>query len=338
MKKTFLENNGQFIIEIPIEWGYKNPEFNAKENEPHSFELYEKSVGCFQITCKLKTTGSIPELIESKKLKSQEIGKANIEFQDSFVPTEKFDIYFWMAVVEDYFIMCKYIYDALKRESSPIKDEIKKARIALVTFLVVHEEDKESFLASDRIDKFMGSLMASEDLSNRAYKSNSSIELVILLANQIDAILRLSLILNYQLNEKTFEIDLLLLHQGETDKPVMEKTVYKRALDEGIIDKKLYDELFDLYSERNKVVHRYIITDIKTKNIDEIVHDYGIAKEKISALLKKLEERQFEEKTGIYGLQDSPNTPPDDFTLKRIVAAVKDKHADKLINKDVTLK
>lgn len=338
MKKTFLENNGQFIIEIPIEWGYKNPEFNAKENEPHSFELYEESIGCFQISCKPKTIGNIPELIKNRKLKPQEIGQDNIDFQESFVPAEKFDMYLWMAVVEEYFVMCKYIYDAPKRESSEIKNEIEKAKKALETFLVVSEEDKESFLASDRIDKFMGSLLASDDLSNRAYKNGSSIELVILLANQIDAILRLSLILNYQLNKKTFEIDLSLLYQGETDKPVMEKTVYKRALKEEIIDQKLYDELFDLYDERNKVVHRYIITDIKTKNVAEIVYDYGIAKEKISALLKKLEERQFEEKIGIYGLQHSPNTPPDDFTLKRIVASVKDKHAHKLINKDVTLK
>jgi len=338
MKKTFLENNGLFIIQIPVEWGYKNPEYDAKENEPHSFELYEKSIGCFQISCKPKTTGKIPERIKSKKLKTQEIGKTNLEFQESFVPTKKFDVYFWMAVVEDYFIMFKYIYDAPKRETPKIKAEIAKAKIALETFMVVKDDEKKHFLASDRFDKFMGSLIASTDLSNRAYENGSSVELVVLLANQIDALLRLSLILNYQIQNKSFEIDLSLLYQGETDKPVMEKTVYKRALDEGIIKKELYDELFELYNHRNKVIHRYIITDIKTKDVAEIVHDYSILKDKISTILEKLEQKQFEDKIGIYGLQHPPDTPMDEFTLKRIVASVKDKHAHKVINKNLTLK
>ena len=194
MKKNFLENNGLFIIQIPVEWGYKNPEFDAKENEPHSFELYEKSIGCFQITCKPKTTGKIRELIKSKKLKTQEIGKTNLEFQENFAPSEKFDVYFWMAIVEDYFIMCKYIYDAPKRKIAEIKAEI--------------------------------------------------------------------------------------------------------------------------------------------------VHDYSILKDKISTILEKLEQKQFEDKIGIYGLQHpaDTDTPMDEFTQKRIVALIKDKHAHKVINKNVTLK
>lgn len=338
MTKIFLENKGQFIIHIPVEWGYKNPEFGAKENEPHSFELYEKSIGCFQITCKPKTTGKIPELIESKKLKTQEIGKINLEFQENFAPTDKFDMYLWMAVVGDYFIMCKYIYDAPKRNTSKIKAEVKKAKNALETFMIVKEDEKKLFLASDRFDKFMGSLIASTDLSNRAYENGSSVELVVLLANQIDALLRLCLILNHQIQNKSFDVDLSLLYQGESDRPVMEKTVFKRTLDEGILNKPLYDELFDLYNQRNKVVHRYIITDIKTKHVAEIVHDYSNLKDKISAILLKLEQKQFEDKIGIYGLQNPPNTPMDEFTLQRIIASVKDKHAHKEINKNVTLK
>lgn len=336
MTKTFLENNGQFIIEIPIEWGYKNSELDIEENKLYSFQLYENPIGCFQISCKPKTKRKIPELIKDRKLETQEIGQNGIKFQESFVPGEKFDMLLWFAVVEEYFVMCKYIYDAPNREAIKVKNEIEKARKVLDTFLVIKDEDKASYIASDRIDKFVGSLIASDDLSNRAYRNGSSIELVVLLANQIDAILRLSLVLNYQLINKTLEIDLTLLYQGNNDKPVMERTVYKRALKDEIIDQKLHDELSKLYNERNKVVHRYIITDIKTKNVVEIVGGYITAKEKVSAILKRLEEKQFEEKIGIYGFQHSPNTPPDKITLKRIVASVKDKHDHNLINKDVT--
>lgn len=91
--------------------------YEAKENAPDSFELYEKSVGCFQITCTSKTIGEIPNLIEIHKLKTQAVGTNNLEFSEKYVSSEKFDVYFWMAVVDDKFLMCKYRYDTDKKES-----------------------------------------------------------------------------------------------------------------------------------------------------------------------------------------------------------------------------
>lgn len=338
MYKDFLEKNGQFIIEIPIEWSYKNPEFDSDENAALSFELYEKPIGCFQISSISKTIGNVPNLIQNKNLAIQEIGKNNIVFSESFIPSIKYDVFLWMALIGDSFVMCKYIYDTAKRESADIKTEIEKAKKALETLMFLKEEDKAAFIGSDRVDKFLGSLMASEDLTNRAFKNASSIELVILLANQIDAILRLSIILDFQLKNKTFEIDLQLLYQGDDDKPIMEKKVYERALKENVIDKTFFDELFNLYNERNKVVHRFIITDIKTKDLASIVYEYDCVKKKASDILNQLELNQFDQKIGIYGLQHSPDTPMDQSTFKRLIAFVKDKHAHKIINEGVTFK
>ena len=63
--------------------------YEAKETDPDSFELYENSVGCFQISCKSKTIGEIPNLIENLKLITQDFGKNNLDFKESmFIPID----------------------------------------------------------------------------------------------------------------------------------------------------------------------------------------------------------------------------------------------------------
>lgn len=334
--KKFIDPKGNYIFFIPNEWGYRNGMYEAKETDPDSFELYEKSVGCFQITCKPKTTGEIPNLIKTHQLKTQAVGTNNLEFSEKYISTEKFDVYFWMAVVDDKFLMCKYIYDTDKKDSKKVKAEIEKAKACLKTIMVIEEEHKEEILASERFTKFMNSLGASIDLKNRAYKNGSSIELVVLLANQIDALLRLTLILKKQIDNSTNEIDTTLIFQAETDRPIMEKTVYKMALDEGIITQNLYDKLFELYNQRNKVIHRYIITDLLTKDVMQIVYDYTIMEEKVGDVVKDYEQLQFKLKIGIYGTDTPPDHPIDEETKQKVIGAIKEKHAHNEINKDIT--
>lgn len=334
--KKFIDTNGDFIFMIPNEWGYRNGMYDAKPTDPHSFELYEKSIGCFQINCKASNYGGIPKLIKNNKLKNQEKGKTDLNFTERFIPNEKFDMYVWMAVVGDKFLLCKYIYDADKRENINVKKEIDKARDSLKTVLVIRDEYRISLLASERFTKFMNSLGASIDLMNRAYKNGSSIELVVLLANQIDALLRLTLILKKQLDTSTDEIDTTLIFQKETDKPIMEKKVYKMALDEGIITQPLYDKLFELYNQRNKVIHRYIITDLLTKDVMRIVYDYSIMEEKVGEIVKEFEQKQFKLKIGIYGTDIPPDHPIDEETKQKVIGAIKEKHAHNEINKNIT--
>ncbi|MFC5196614.1 hypothetical protein ACFPH8_14825 [Bizionia hallyeonensis] len=334
--RKFIDPKGNYIFFIPNEWGYRNGMYEAKENDPDSFELYEKSVGCFQITCKSKTIGEIPNLIQTHKLKTQAVGTNNLEFSEKYVSSEKFDVYFWMAVVDDKFLMCKYIYDSDKKESKKVKTEIDKAKACLKTILVIEEQHKVEILASERFTKFMNSLVASIDLKNRAYKNGSSIELVVLLANQIDALLRLALILKKQIDNSTDEIDTTLIFQKETDRPIMEKKVYKMALDEGLITQPIHDKLFELYNQRNKVIHRYIITDLLTKDVMKVVYDYTIMEEKVGEVVKEYEQKQFQLKIGIYGTDIPPDHPIDEETKQKVIGAIKEKHADNRMNKDIT--
>src|SRR5690606_7170732 len=90
----------------------------------------------------------------------------------------------------------------------------------------------------------------------------------------IDALLRLSIILKNQLENRNEDIDLELLFQAETDKPIMERTIYQRCLDLAIIPLRLFNELEKLYKERNKVIHRFIITDIRSEDVFNLALGY----------------------------------------------------------------
>ncbi len=168
------------------------------------------------------------------------------------------------------------------------------------------------------------------------YKNGSSIELVVLLSNQIDALLRLSLILKKQISNNTNEIDTTIIYQREADKPIMEKKVYKMALDENIIDKYLYDKLFELYSQRNKVIHRYIITDLFTKDVTRIVYEYGKLEKKVEKIIKELEQEQFKKGIGIYGVDSPPDKPLNKKDKEKIIGSLKEKHAHEKLNKGIT--
>src|SRR5690606_3735496 len=120
----------------------------------------------------------------------------------------------------------------------------------------------------------MSSLAASFDLLNIAYKNSSEIEIIIILANQIDAYLRLAIVMKKQLISNTNEIDIRLLYQDENDKPIFERHIYKLAKELVIINQDIFDRLEYLYSDRNRMVHRYIISDLKTRDIGELSIEY----------------------------------------------------------------
>lgn len=334
--KVFVEPEGKFAIKVPVEWGYRNLTLDARKEEPHSFELYENSVGCFQISCHNKDKGNLPKLIAANELIEQN-PDGKIEFTKRVILAESFDMYLWMALVGNDFFLIKYIYDSKKRDSTKVKRELEKVDEVLPTVIYLEPEHRKGFLERDRFDKFMSSIAAVIDLRNRAVKSESYIELVILIANHIDALLRLSIILNQQLSENSNNIDTSLLFQGELDKPIMEKKIYKMALDEGIITQELYDKLFNLYDERNKVVHRYIITDLQTRNVMTIALDYSMLQEKIGLIVEDFEKRQYSRKIGIYGTENPPDKKPDELGIKWIISNIKDKHGDREFNKNMTI-
>ena len=185
---------------------------------------------------------------------------------------------------------------------------------------------REIVISQNRYHLFMASIAATIDLRNKAYESNSFIECIVLTANYIDALLRSAIILTNQLEHRNSVIDISVLFQSESDKPIMEKEIYKRALSRNIIDQELFDGLINLYNERNKVVHRYIITDIRTEDIKQILFRYYELDDKVWKIVNTLEKRQFEQEIGLYGNGIEPGTEIKGELKLILNSQIRDKH------------
>lgn len=324
--RKFIHKEGKYVITLPEDWFHKNKLYETKESDPDSFEFITEPIGTFQLTLTKNNKGLIPNIIKKHNLKSQEYGKSNLEIVEEFFPGEKFDMYLWFVVIDDNFLLAKYIYSSSERGKEIIIQEVDKAKQALDTLIFIENRLQEAVLASFQFDKFMYSLITSRELTGKAFKDNNPIELVILLANQIDAVLRLCLIMHEQIETESEYINMKLIYQKDDDKAIMEKAVYKMALDKGIIDENLNGELYALYNQRNKVVHRYIISDITTKEVMKISIDYSLMEQKVGEIAKKYEKIQFEKKVGLYG-KEPADKPLTEEQRKMIQNAINEKHS-----------
>jgi hypothetical protein len=133
----------------------------------------------------------------------------------------------------------------------------------------------------------------------RAAKVGSFLESVCLGASLIDAMLRIGIILQHQLNNRTAEIPLDLIFQGEKYGAISEREIYRRALAISVIDNDTFTRLQGLYDERNRVVHRYIISRITTSDVLNTAIAYEQMITALSKRIYEIEEQQINEGVGI---------------------------------------
>lgn len=319
--KHWTEPNGNFIVNIPIEWQYKNVVIeNGIEKSPYSFEPYEDSLGCFQLSCyPLAEKGINPNFPVQKN-------NSKIEWCASRMDDKEFDVLLFHAQVDDLLCMAKYIYSIENRNDSRINEQLKKVKFALDSFRVIPQSDRKLAANLDKHDNFLASLAASYDLMMNAYESESYIELVVILSNQIDAFLRLAIILKEQLEKETNDIEVQYLFQGDDEKGITERNIYRKAHEIKIIDADTFKELNEMYDFRNRVMHRYIISFLKTRDIVKIAYEYSILNEKIRLVLNLYEEKQFGKGFGIYGRGYSRKDEFDETDYRYAYSITNDKH------------
>jgi uncharacterized protein YutE (UPF0331/DUF86 family) len=126
------------------------------------------------------------------------------------------------------------------------------------------------------ISNFLSGVGAAHNLLVDAIESKTSfIEQVCLSATLIDGLLRLSLVMKQQIDTGKGIVDPMLLFQGKRQrKYISERDIYKKARLAKIITKKIEDKLNVLYNQRNIIVHRYLISDIKTKDVIKTSRQY----------------------------------------------------------------
>ncbi len=143
-----------------------------------------------------------------------------------------------------------------------------------------------------RLEQFMDGFAAASQLLSRAGHNGFLVEYVCLATSVIDAMLRIGLILQHQVKNQTDEILDELLFQDQGDKGIPEREIYREALKQHIINKELFDNLEELYQKRNRIVHRYIISDITTVQVLDIAIQYENIIPVVSKEIGELEKMQ----------------------------------------------
>lgn len=318
--KHWTEPNGILLIQIPIDWQYLNPGLSEYEEEsPYGFQLYEDPIGCFQLSC-YPLSELAPSVAEANPQ-----GVKKLSWKESRLDDSEFCTHLFFGAYHDQALIGKYIYDAGLEGNERIAEQLKIVKQTLNSVVIVPPIDRTLAADLDKFDRFTGSLAASHDLLNSAIDSESFVEIIAIAANQIDAYLRLSLVIAKQLNEKTNDIETRYLFQADGEKGIMERKVFDDAVKLDVIDQEAFDDLSALYNLRNRVIHRYIISNIRTRDLVYIARRYLNALEKTRLTLRGFEHRQADEPFGVYGKKFG-KTPVTADSVRRLHASANDKH------------
>lgn len=319
--KHWTEPNGTFLIHIPTDWHYLNPAVEGrKEEPPYGFEPYEGAIGCFQISAYPLTE------LAPKLARSNPAGVTELKWRASRMDDSEFACHMFFGALADQGLIGKYIYKATLCNDIRIRQELKLVKKVLDSVVIVPKADRVLAAKLDKFDRFNGALAASYDLLSAAIESCSLIEIIALSANQIDAFLRLSIVLATQTRDKTNDIDIRYLYQKENERGILERRVFQDALSCGVIEQHSCDSLISLYKDRNRVVHRYIISNIKTRDIVDIALHYVEAAEQMRLVLRKFEDSQNGSDYGIYGKRFKRAPAHDEEAFRNLHADVNDKH------------
>lgn len=319
--KHWTEPNGIFLIQIPTEWQYLNPVVEGEEEKsPYSFQPYENANGCFQISC-------YPlEEIAPKLANEYRNGVPELRWRPSRMDDSEFCVHMFYGASADQALIGKYIHDASLDNDEKINEELRLVDKILKSVVIVPPEDRKLASDMEKFDRFQGALAASYDLLDNAIESESFVEVIAVSANQIDAFLRLSIVIAIQLKNQTDEVPLKYLFQAEDERGLMERKIFDDALKYRVITDNGHKEINSLYKLRNRVIHRYIISDIKTRDLPSIALRYVEASEKVRLILRDLENKQKAGRYGVYGKKFMKFSEPDDEAIKRLFADVNDKH------------
>lgn len=329
--KHWTEPNGIFLIQIPTEWQYLNPVVEGEEEKsPYSFQPSENANGCFQISC-------YPlEEIAPKLADEYPNGVPELRWRPSRMDDSEFCVHMFYGASADQALIGKYIHDASLDNDEQINEELRLVEKILKSVVIVPPGDRKLASDMEKFDRFQGALAASYDLLDNAIESDSFVEVIAVSANQIDAFLRLSIVIAIQLKNQTDEVPIKYLFQAEDERGLMERKIYDDALKYNVIKDDDHKELNSLYKLRNRVIHRYIISNIKTRDLPGIALRYVEACEKVRLILRDIENKQKDCQYGVYGKKFMKFSKPDDEAIKRLFADVNDKHLIRKFARKVT--
>ena len=299
--KHFIDNNAQFEIMIPATWKY-----SLIDEKIHTFKEYEKwKFNAFQIS--LRDNSSSFNLNPITKYKSEIIGNDKCYcLPDTIEPD--FTTKAWVSVIDEKIVFFTLTYSMKPVDETPLNRKLEIAKKAISEFRIINENDKANKLNAYRFEMFMQGVGATATILNNAIKNKAFIEATCILSNQIDSLLRIGIVLKKQLLNKNSVIETEWIYQGINDKKKSEKDIYKKAKEIGIIDENIFDELYILYEDRNRVIHRFIISEITLADVEDIAYNYYLQQEKINKIIYDIESEQIKLNVGMTSTNSGTET------------------------------
>ncbi|WKL50438.1 hypothetical protein Q1W71_11850 [Flavobacterium pectinovorum] len=297
--KRFIDEKGTFEIKIPATWKH-----SIKNSKVHTFKEYEiwKS-DAFQLSINSLDTAEKKNSFQLsvKSLTIEKIGDFNFyKLPDS--GDKEFTTKTWIRQLADKSVIFTLMHPNnpdKEIDSKTILEKVETVHSVLKEFKFIEDGKSIAVINSYRFDMFLQGVGATALILSKAIENKAFIEATCLIANQIDALLRIGIILKNQITNCNSEIEVEWIYQGLTDKKKSEKDIYKKALDLGILDQPAFDELYILYDDRNRVIHRFIISEITLAEVEEISYKYYKKQQAINKIIYNLESEQIKLNIGM---------------------------------------
>lgn len=163
-------------------------------------------------------------------------------------------------------------------------------------------------MEDSEFSNFITSFGATKLLLERAKQKDFLIEALVLYASLVDGLCRIGLVLKEQIINNNSEIDQDYIHQVDGVHGIVEREIYNKSLDEKVISQDIFDDLNRLYDFRNKLIHRFFLSEIDYSKTKTSLLDYEKVYEVLYKIIFDLETQQI--KSGI-GMSRSGHIPKD---------------------------
>ena len=291
--RRFIDDKGIFEIKIPSTWKY-----SLLNERVHTFQDFKAwQMGTFQISFIHLNQETKDGFFHKVRNLTKTLINQISYYSYPDITQDGFTTKTWTTITYDKIVL--FSLTIAREHENDINEQISLVRNVISGFKLIEKQKSEFELAWYRLDSFIQGVAATEYMINNAVEHKCFIEMTILFASQIDAFLRIGIILQTQINDKSTAIAKEWIYQGMADKKKTEKDVYQASRALGIIDDNTFNVLHKLYEDRNRVVHRFIISEITASEIEQIALRYYLERERIKRLVYSIESKQIELNLGM---------------------------------------
>jgi len=151
----------------------------------------------------------------------------------------------------------------------------------------------------EKLENFINGVGAARALLGRSYEQEFLIEALVLYATLVDGFCRISLVLKQQIENKSSNFDAKYIHQNDDKDYYSERDVYKLAFKKSILEEDLFNEINALYDFRNKVIHRFLISEIEYAHLGLVLDRYELVFQRLWNIVYSLESEQIQKGVGM---------------------------------------